>query len=55
MIIFESIFYLFSTMEIMASEQLNNEVNPENLDAAKIKQKSKPFDDYILPSDGYSF
>tara|TARA_Y100001980_G_C14530018_1_gene305883 strand:- start:685 stop:1632 length:948 start_codon:yes stop_codon:yes gene_type:complete len=48
-------FFLFSTMEMDVAEQLSHEVDPENMDDAKIEGDEKPFDDYILPTDGYSF
>ena len=52
----QTIFYLFSTMTIELAEGLNDEnVVPENMDEAKIDEAPKPFDDYILPSGGYSF
>jgi hypothetical protein len=49
----QTIFYLFATMIEEVAEQLNDEVDPENMDEAKIV--AKPFDDYTLPSGGYSF
>ena len=52
----QTIFYLFSTMTMELAQMLNDEnVAPENMDEAKIKEEPKPFDDYILPSGGYSF
>lgn len=52
----QTIFYLFSTMTIELAQGLNDEnVVPENMDEAKIAEDPKPFDDYILPSGGYSF
>ena len=51
----QTIFYLFSTMEMDIAEELVNDVVPENMDEAKIAEDPKPFDDYILPSGGYSF
>ena len=51
----QTIFYLFSTMEMEIAEELSHESSPESLTDAKIEEKPKPFDDYILPSGGYSF
>jgi hypothetical protein len=51
----QTIFYLFSTMEMDVTQELVNDIAPENMDEAKIKEAPKPFDDYMLPSGGYSF
>jgi len=51
----QTIFYLFSTMEMDIAQELVNDIAPENMDEPKIKEAPKPFDDYILPSGGYSF
>ena len=51
----QTIFYLFATLEMDVAKDLNKEVVPENMDEEKIKKAPKPFDDYILPSGGYSF
>ena len=51
----QTIFYLFSTMEMDIAQELVNDIVPENMDEAKIDEAPKPFDDYILPSGGYSF
>jgi hypothetical protein len=51
----QTIFYLFSTMEMDIVQELVNDIVPENMDNARIDEAPKPFDDYILPSGGYSF
>ena len=51
----QTIFYLFATMIEDVTKQLNDDVDPENMDEAKIEIDAKPFDDYKLPSGGYSF
>ena len=42
-------------MEMDIAQELVNDIVPENMDNAKIDEAPKPFDDYILPSGGYSF
>lgn len=51
----QTIFYLFATLIEDVSSQLSDDVDPENMDEAKIEDEPKPFDDYILPQGGYSF